>query len=88
MGSKDSWGFAEGDPITAELSALKLLGGGSAFEAWLAFDEITFSAVVVQGPASLPGRGRVLPARPAPGGLGPRRDQPSRGRPRVAWRRR
>jgi len=48
MGSKDSWGFAEGDPITAELSALKLLGGGSAFEAWLAFDEITFSAVVVK----------------------------------------
>ena len=48
MGTKDSWGFAEGDPITAELSALKLLGGGSAFEAWLAFDEITFSAVVVK----------------------------------------
>ncbi len=45
---KDSWGFAEGDPITAELSALKLLGGGSAFEAWLAFDEITFSPVVVK----------------------------------------
>ena len=48
MGTKDSWGFAEGDPITAELSALKLLGGGSAFEAWLAFDEITFSPVVVK----------------------------------------
>jgi len=48
MGTKDGWGFAEGDPITAELSALKLLGGGSAFEAWLAFDEITFSPVVVK----------------------------------------
>lgn len=48
MGTRDSWGFAEGDPITAELSALKLLGGGSAFEAWLAFDEITFSPVVVK----------------------------------------
>lgn len=45
---KDSWGFAEGDQITAELSALRLLGGGSAFEAWLAFDEITFSPVVVK----------------------------------------
>lgn len=46
--TKDSWGFAEGDQITAELSALRLLGGGSAFEAWLAFDEITFSPVVVK----------------------------------------
>ena len=27
---------------------MKLLGGGSAFEAWLAFDEITFSPVVVK----------------------------------------
>lgn len=48
MTTKDTWSFADGDQITAELSALKLLGGGSAFEAWLAFDEITFSAVVVK----------------------------------------
>ncbi len=46
--TKDSWGFAEGDRITEELSALRFLGGGSAFEAWLAFDEITFSPVVVK----------------------------------------
>jgi serine/threonine protein kinase len=48
MGTTDGWGFAEGDAITAELSALRLLGGGSAFEAWLAFDEITFAPVVVK----------------------------------------
>jgi serine/threonine protein kinase len=44
----DTWAFDEGDQITAELSALRLLGGGSAFEAWLAFDEVTFSPVVVK----------------------------------------
>ena len=48
MTAKDSWGFDDGDQITAELTALRLLGGGSAFEAWLAFDEITFSPVVVK----------------------------------------
>ena len=48
--SKDdeSWGFATGDQITPELIAMKLLGGGSAYEAYLAFDEITYAPVVVK----------------------------------------
>ena len=48
--SKDdeSWGFAKGDPITPELIAMRLLGGGSAYEAYLAFDEITYAPVVVK----------------------------------------
>jgi serine/threonine-protein kinase len=44
----ESWGFAKGDPITPELTAMKLLGGGSAYEAYLAFDEITYAPVVVK----------------------------------------
>ena len=48
MTSPASWHFAEGDPITAELSAVKLLGGGSAYEAYLAFDETTYAPVVVK----------------------------------------
>jgi len=44
----DSWDLREGDPITAELTAMRLLGGGSAYEAYLAFDEITYSPVVVK----------------------------------------
>jgi serine/threonine-protein kinase len=47
-GTRDSWGFAEGDPITTELTAIKLLGGGSAYEAYLAFDEHTYGPVVVK----------------------------------------
>jgi serine/threonine protein kinase len=43
-----TWGFAEGDPITAELTAVRRLGGGSAYEAYLAFDEITYGPVVVK----------------------------------------
>jgi len=46
--SRDSWGFHEGDRITAELTAMRLLGGGGAYEAYLAFDEITYSPVVVK----------------------------------------
>ena len=45
---RDSWGLAEGDPITPELTAISLLGGGSAYEAYLAFDEVTYSPVVVK----------------------------------------
>jgi eukaryotic-like serine/threonine-protein kinase len=48
MTSPASWHLAEGDSITAELSAVKLLGGGSAYEAYLAFDEITYAPVVVK----------------------------------------
>ncbi|WP_435771729.1 serine/threonine-protein kinase [Nocardioides sp. SYSU DS0651] len=43
-----SWGFTEGDAITPELTAMRLLGGGSAYEAYLAFDEITYGPVVVK----------------------------------------
>jgi len=42
------WGFADGDAITEELTALRLLGGGAAYEAYLAFDEVTWSPVVVK----------------------------------------
>jgi len=44
----DRWHFVDGDPITDELTATRLLGGGSAYEAYLAFDEVTFSPVVVK----------------------------------------
>lgn len=37
-----------GDRITPDLEAVRLLGGGSAFEAWLAFDELTLMPVVVK----------------------------------------
>jgi serine/threonine protein kinase len=43
-----SWQLHEGDAITPELTALRLLGGGSAYEAFLAFDEITYGPVVVK----------------------------------------
>jgi len=45
---KDSWGLAEGDRITSDLTAMRLLGGGAAYEAYLAFDDITYSPVVVK----------------------------------------
>ena len=43
-----SWKLAEGDAITADLTAIKLLGGGEAYEAYLAFDDITYAPVVVK----------------------------------------
>lgn len=43
-----SWGFSEGDAITPELTAMRPLGGGSAYEAYLAFDDITYGPVVVK----------------------------------------
>jgi eukaryotic-like serine/threonine-protein kinase len=45
---RDSWEFIEGDPITPDLTAMKLLGGGEAYEAYLAFDDITYGPVVVK----------------------------------------
>jgi serine/threonine protein kinase len=45
---QDSWRFAEGDSITLELTAMKLLGGGEAYEAYLAFDDVTYGPVVVK----------------------------------------
>ncbi|NYJ00976.1 serine/threonine protein kinase [Nocardioides thalensis] len=43
-----SWDLHRGDAITPELTALRLLGGGSSYEAFLAFDEITYGPVVVK----------------------------------------
>jgi eukaryotic-like serine/threonine-protein kinase len=48
MARADSWHLGEGDAITADLTALRLLGGGAAYEAYLAFDEITYAPVVVK----------------------------------------
>ena len=66
MPRDDSWHLREGDTITAELTAMRLLGGGSAYEAYLAFDEITYAPVVVKVVRPEPGVRRVEPARPAP----------------------
>jgi serine/threonine protein kinase len=46
--SESSWGFEQGEEITQDLVAVKRLGGGSAYEAYLAFDEITYGPVVVK----------------------------------------
>lgn len=48
MSSHDSWNLAEGESITPELTAMRLLGGGSAYEAYLCFDEVTYAPVVVK----------------------------------------
>jgi serine/threonine protein kinase len=48
MSHEDSWGLRTGDPIAPELSAMRLLGGGSAYEAFLAFDDVTYAPVVVK----------------------------------------
>ena len=49
MGSQDNgWGFREGDPITDDLTAVRLLGGGSSYEAYVAFDQITYGPTVVK----------------------------------------
>ena len=45
---EDSWGFSDGDPITDDLTVVKLLGGGSSYEAYLAFDEDTYAPTVVK----------------------------------------
>jgi len=43
-----SWGLAEGEEIAPGLHALRLLGGGSAYEAYLGFDELLYAPVVVK----------------------------------------
>ena len=48
MSSPDSWSLSQGDAITPELTAMRLLGGGSAYQAYLAFDEVTYGPVVVK----------------------------------------
>ncbi len=45
---KSSWDFHEGDEITPGLTAQRLLGGGSSYEAYLAFDSQRFCPVVVK----------------------------------------
>ncbi|WP_232679189.1 serine/threonine-protein kinase [Nocardioides sp. R-C-SC26] len=42
------WRLGGGDAITPELTAMRLLGGGSAYEAYLAFDDVTALPVVVK----------------------------------------
>jgi serine/threonine protein kinase len=44
----DSWGVRPGDRIAPELTALRPLGGGSAYEVFLAFDEVGYTPVVVK----------------------------------------
>jgi serine/threonine protein kinase len=46
--SPDSWGFAEGQVIAPHLFALRLLGGGYKYEAYLAWDERLLSLVVAK----------------------------------------
>lgn len=48
MGRADGWDLAPGDHLTPELTVMRRLGGGSSYEAWLAFDEITWAPVVVK----------------------------------------
>lgn len=42
------WGFEEGDEIAPELTALQLLGGGTRYEAYFAFDERLHHVSVVK----------------------------------------
>ncbi|QCX29225.1 serine/threonine protein kinase [Nocardioides jishulii] len=48
MPSEDAWGLVPGESLTPELTVMRRLGGGSSYEAWLAFDEITYLPVVVK----------------------------------------
>jgi serine/threonine protein kinase len=44
----ESWGFAEGDEIAPRRRAVRLLGGGNRYEAWLAWDERIRALVVAK----------------------------------------
>ena len=44
----ETWGFEGGDQIAAGLTTLRLLGGGTRYEAYLAVDESRLSTVVVK----------------------------------------
>lgn len=46
--TRTAWGFEEGDEITPGLHAVELLGGGSTYEALLAWDDRLFALVVVK----------------------------------------
>ena len=43
-----SWSIGEGDEIASGLTAIRLLGGGNAYEAYLGWDEHLFAPVVVK----------------------------------------
>jgi eukaryotic-like serine/threonine-protein kinase len=45
---KASWGFSEGDEIAPGRSVMKLLGGGSAYEVFLVWDDHRFSLMVAK----------------------------------------
>jgi eukaryotic-like serine/threonine-protein kinase len=49
MGARpDSWRLGVNAAFTPELTVLAQLGGGAAYEAYLAFDEVTYTSVVVK----------------------------------------
>ncbi|MDO9377545.1 MAG: serine/threonine-protein kinase [Nocardioidaceae bacterium] len=48
MSEPATWGLRHGDDIVPGLTALKSVGGGTAFEAWVAFDERLYAPVVVK----------------------------------------
>jgi serine/threonine protein kinase len=62
----DSWHFAEGEEIVPGRVAVRLLGGGHRYEAWLAWDERLRALVVAKllrpGQAGDPGARQVLAA--------------------------
>lgn len=45
---REAWGFDQGDPIADDLTALRLLGGGTRYEAYLAFDARLHHVAVVK----------------------------------------
>jgi serine/threonine protein kinase len=44
----DVWGFEPGDAMTERLTAMKLLGGGIVYQAYVAFDSLLYAPVVVK----------------------------------------
>ncbi len=44
----DTWGVAGGDAIAPGLTAVRSVGGGDIYEAWLAFDERLYAPVVAK----------------------------------------
>jgi len=46
--SDSEWRFRPGDPVVPDVIAQKLLGGGEAYEAYLAFDEVLYSPIVIK----------------------------------------
>lgn len=48
MSTKATWGFVEGDLIAPGLHAMKLLGGGYEYEAYLAWDDYLFALIVAK----------------------------------------